>query len=171
LGSVQKTISVSDSSNPTPTPFDFTLTVPINSKGSVKGIELAYEQPIYGNFGFQGNYTYTDGTAQGHLPLVGCSRNTYNAGVYFENDMFNARVSYNRRSAFYSGLDRSTAYYQAATGDVSASLGYTINKSFGVTLEGRNLNNPHLKYYAADNQPRAYYNNGRQYYLTAHYTY
>ena len=171
LGTVNKTIAVTDSTNPTPTPFDFTLTVPINSSGSVKGIELAYQQPIYGNFGVEGNYTYTDGTASGHLPLVGCSRNTYNATAYFENDMFNARVSYNRRSAFYSGLDRSTAYYQAATADLTASLGYTINKSFGITLEGRNLNDPHLKYYAADNQPRAYYNNGRQYYLTAHYTY
>ena len=171
LGSVHKTLTVSDSTNPTPTPFDFTLTVPINSSGTVKGLELAYEQPIYGNFGFQGNYTYTDGMASGHLPLVGCSKNTYNASVYFENDSFNARVSYNRRSAFYSGLDRSTAYYQGATGDVTASLGYTINKSFGITLEGRNLNNPHLRYYANADQPRAYYDNGRQYYLTAHYSY
>jgi iron complex outermembrane receptor protein len=91
--------------------------------------------------------------------------------VYFENDQFNAKVSYNRRSAFYSGLDRSSAYYQAATGELTASVGWTISKNLGVTLEGRNLNDPHLKYYSSDNQPRAYYNNGRQYYLTAHYTY
>ncbi len=171
LGTVHKTISVSDSTFPNGTPVDFALSVPINSTGSVKGIELAYEQPLFGNFGFQGNYTYTDGIAAGHLPLVGCSRNTYNASVYFENDMFNAKVSYNRRSAFYSGLDRSTAYYQAATGDLTASVGWTISKNFGVTLEGRNLNDPHLKYYSSSSQPRAYYDNGRQYYLTAHYTY
>ena len=171
LGSVHKTIAVSDQNNPTPTPFDFTLTVPINSSGNVKGLELAYETPIFGNFGFQGNYTYTDGMASGHLPLVGCSKNTYNGRVYFENDSFNASVSLNHRSSFYSGLDRSTAFYQSGTTDVSASFGYTINKSFGVTVEGRNLNNPHLKYYADQNQPRAYYDNGRQYYLTAHYTY
>ena len=80
-------------------------------------------------------------------------------------------MSYNRRSAFFSGLDRSTAYYQAATGDLTASVGWTINKHFGVTLEGRNLNDPHLRYYASSTQPRAYYDNGRQYYLTAHYSY
>ena len=171
LGTVHKTISVSDSTFPTGVPVDFSLSVPINSTGSVKGIELSYQQPLFTNFGFEGNYTYTDGMAAGHLPLVGCSRNTYNASVYFENDMFNAKVSYNRRSAFYSGLDRSSAYYQAATGELTASVGYTISKNFGVTLEGRNLNDPHLKYYATSNQPRAYYDNGRQYYLTAHYTY
>ena len=171
LGTVHKTISVSDSSNPTPTPFDVALTVPINSSGSVKGIELAYEQPIWGNFGFQGNFTYTDGIAAGHLPLVGCSRDTMNGRLYYEDDMFNASVSYNRRSEFYSGLDRASAYYQGATADVSASLGWTITKNFGLTFEGRNLNDPHLKYYAAQNQPRAYYDNGRQYYVTAHYTY
>jgi iron complex outermembrane receptor protein len=171
LGSVHKTIVVSDQSNPTPTPFDVTLTVPINSSGSVKGLELAYEQPIFGNFGFQANYTYTDGIASGGQPLVGCSKNTYNGRVYFENDMFNASVSFNHRSSFFNGLDRSTAFYQSGTNDVSASFGYTITKNFGLTLEGRNLNNPHLKYYADANQPRAYYNNGRQYYMTAHYSY
>jgi iron complex outermembrane receptor protein len=36
-----------------------------------------------------------------------------------------------------------------------------------VNLDGHNLNNPTLKYYALDTtQPRAFYRNGRQYYLT-----
>ena len=55
--------------------------------------------------------------------MVGASKNTYNLGGYFENDLFNARMSYNHRSAFYSGLDRETAFYQAAIGDLSAALG------------------------------------------------
>jgi iron complex outermembrane receptor protein len=171
LGTVHKTISVSDSTFPTGTPVDFALSVPINSTGSVKGLELAYTQPIFNNFGIEANYTYTDGKASGGQPLVGCSKDTYNLSGYFENDMFNAKVSYNRRSAFFSGLDRSSAYYQAATGELTASVGWTISKNFGVTLEGRNLNDPKLRYYASPTQPRAYYENGRQYYLTAHLSY
>jgi len=38
------------------------------------------------------------------------------------------------------------------------------------TLDGLNLNNPKLKYYALNrDQPRAFYQNGRQYYFTVHF--
>jgi len=75
-------------------------------------------------------------------------------------------VAYNYRSAFYSGLDRSTAFSQGAVGTWAASLGYTVNDHFSMTLDGMNLNNPTLKYYALNlDQPRAFYKNGSQYYL------
>jgi hypothetical protein len=60
---------------------------------------------------------------------------------------------------------------QGAGGDLSASVGWTFSKYLNVTLEGRNLNKPILRYYTLDNQPRASYSNGAQYYLTAHFTY
>jgi iron complex outermembrane recepter protein len=85
---------------------------------------------------------------------------------YFENKMFNARVSYTYRSAFYSGLDRSTAFSQDKIGTLSAALGYTMNDHFSITFDAMNLNNPTLKYYALNqDQPRAFYKNGSQYYL------
>jgi iron complex outermembrane recepter protein len=76
-------------------------------------------------------------------------------------------VSYNYRSAFYSGLDRSTAFSQDSVGTLAASLAYIVNDNFSVNLDGQNLNNPTLKYYALNtDQPRAFYKNGRQYYLS-----
>jgi iron complex outermembrane receptor protein len=37
-------------------------------------------------------------------------------------------------------------------------------------LEGQNLNNPTLKYYALnEDQPRAFYKNGTQYYLSVRF--
>jgi iron complex outermembrane recepter protein len=161
--------------NGAPVPYD--LTVPVNAKGRVDGMELAYQQAITDNFGFAGNYTYADGKqtsavlptatgAPGDNRLVGSSKNTYNVSGYFENKMFNARVAYIYRSSFYSGLDRSSAFTQDAIGTLSASLGYTMNEHFSITLDGMNLNNPTLKYYAANQtQPRAFYKNGSQYYL------
>jgi iron complex outermembrane receptor protein len=158
-------------------PVDYNLTVPVNAKGRVDGVELAYQQAFTDNIGFIGNYTYADGKQTSLVPpnptggpgddrLVGNSKNTYNASVYFENSMFNARVAYIYRSAFYSGLDRSTAFSQDAIGTLSASLGYTMNEHFSITLDGMNLNNPTLKYYALNTtQPRAFYKNGSQYYL------
>lgn len=147
---------------------DYLLTVPVNTKGKVKGLELAYEQPIFGNFGVAANYTYADAKESNGAPLVGASKNTYNLSAYFENDKFNARLSYNYRSAFYSGLDRSTAFYQAAVDNVAASLGYKVNDNFSVTFDAHNLNNAKLKYYALnEDQPRSIYQSGRQYYLNA----
>ncbi|HEY1874800.1 MAG TPA: TonB-dependent receptor [Steroidobacteraceae bacterium] len=154
----------------------YLLTVPINTKGRAQGIEVAYQQ-AFGNFGINVNYTYTDakqtegvpttGPTAGDSRLVGASKNVYNASGYYENAHFSARVSYTWRSAFYSGLDRSTAFTQDDFGTLSATLAWLFNQNLSVNLDGFNLNNPTLKYYALDTtQPRAFYRNGRQYYLT-----
>jgi iron complex outermembrane receptor protein len=160
----------------------YLLTVPVNAKGRAQGVELAYQQ-AFGDFGIDLNYTFTDAkqTEQGaQLPaqpgvpppvpdtrLVGASKNTYNIGGYYENAHFSARVTYNYRSAFYSGLDRTTAFSQDSIGTLAASFAWYVNQNWSLNLDGQNLNNPTLKYYALNtDQPRAFYKNGRQYYLT-----
>jgi iron complex outermembrane recepter protein len=179
-GNVTKSyVTYSTVFNGTPEPYD--LTAPINAKGRVEGAEFAYQQAFTENFGFIGNYTYADGKQTSNLTtvdpvtklqttadgrLVGTSKNTYNVQGYFENKSFSARVAYTYRSSFYSGLDRSTAFTQYNIGTLSASLGYTMNDHFSITLDAMNLNNPTLKYYALNqDQPRAFYKNGSQYYL------
>jgi iron complex outermembrane receptor protein len=157
---------------PNGTLVPYLVTVPVNAKGRVAGTEIAYQQAFTDNFGFIGNYTYADGkqtslVTTGDARLVGTSKNTYNVQGYFENKYFSARVAYTYRSAFYSGLDRNTAFTQDKIGTLSASLVYNISENFAVTLDGQNLNNPTLKYYAlGEYQPRAFYKNGSQYYLT-----
>ncbi len=155
--------------------LNYILSVPLNSKGKVSGLELAYQRALTDHFGLAANYTYTDGKqTSGVAPggddrLVGTSKNTYNINGYYEDAHFSARVAYNYRSSFYSGLDRSTAFSQDSIGYLSASLAYTYNENYSVTLDGQNLNNPTLKYYALNStQPRAFYENGRQYYLNLH---
>lgn len=55
-------------------------------------------------------------------------------------------------------------------GTLSASVNYKVTDKFTVSLDGLNLNDPTLKYYGdTKEQPRAFYSNGRQYYLTARY--
>jgi iron complex outermembrane receptor protein len=171
-GSVNKSYVTYSTVFPNGTVEPYNLTAPINAKGRVDGVEFAYQQAFTENFGFIGNYTYADGKqtslvgTDGNNRLVGTSKNTYNVQGYFENKSFSARVAYTYRSAFYSGLDRSSAFTQDSIGTLSASLGYTMNDHFSVTLDAMNLNNPTLKYYALNqDQPRAFYKNGSQYYL------
>jgi len=155
--------------------LNYLLTVPINSTGHVRGVELAYVQEITNNVGVNINYTWADGKQTSDITnnderLVGTSKNTYNASVYYEDPMFTARVTYTFRSAFYAGLDRSTAFTQDDLATLGASFGMNIDKHFSVTLDGMNLNNPTLKYYALNtDQPRAFYKNGTQYYLNLRY--
>ncbi|NDK39428.1 TonB-dependent receptor [Pseudoxanthomonas gei] len=145
---------------------NYLVTSPINAPASAKGIELSWEQPLGEHFGFNTNYTYTDAEEDDGDPVVGASRNTFNLVGYFENEHFNARVAYNYRSHFYSGLDRRSAFNQDDTQSVSASVGWTFNDMVSVSLDGMNLSNEKLKYYADNkDQPRGIYNNGRQYYL------
>ena len=146
---------------------NYLVTSPVNTKGSVKGAEFAVEQPIGENFGISANYSYTDAKEDSGRPLVGASKNVFNLIGYFENEKLNARIAYNYRSHFYNGLDRRSAFNQDDTRSVSASVGWTFNEHFAISLDGMNLTKEKLKYYAENkDQPRGIYNNGRQFYLT-----
>ncbi|HZF16007.1 MAG TPA: TonB-dependent receptor [Steroidobacteraceae bacterium] len=160
---------------PTGADVPYLLTVPVNAKGRVQGFELTYKQAFLENFGIDANYTYADGkqtslVTNGDDRLVGTSKNTYNLSGYYENAHFNARVTYTYRSAFFSGLDRNSAFSQDDIASLAASLGYTLNDHLSFTLDGQNLTNETLKYYSLNkDQPRAFYKNGAQYYFNVRF--
>jgi iron complex outermembrane receptor protein len=148
----------------------YLVSVPVNSDGSVTGFELVYEQPIGESFGVNANYTYSDGKtahtwADGSNNLVGTSKDTYNVGIYFENQMFSARANYSYRTSFLIGLSGANPYYQDDFGTLSLALNYKPTEWMSVSLDALNLNNPELTYYQSATAPTAFYNNGRQFYL------
>ncbi|MCE4558202.1 TonB-dependent receptor [Pelomonas cellulosilytica] len=151
-------------------PFD--LTTQINKKGSVTGMEFAFETPVWSNFGIGANYTYADAhDASGHV-LRGAVKHTANLNGFYENDQFSARINYGYNSDNFLGRDRGTDYFQRGVGVLSASVGYKLNEHFALSLDAQNLNDPTLKYYGDfKSEPRAIYKNGRQFYLTARIKY
>ena len=63
-----------------------------------------------------------------------------------------------------SGEDKSTI---RDGGAMNIGIVTAFNDMLSLSLDGENLNNPTLKYYALNqDQPRAFYKNGSQYYLT-----
>ncbi|HEL3176072.1 MULTISPECIES: TonB-dependent receptor [Stenotrophomonas] len=155
---------------------EYDISRPKNADGKVRGIEVAYEQPIGEYFGVNANYTYADGStehtwADGTDNLLGTSKNTYNVGAYFENDTFGARVSYTRRSSFLIGLSGANPYYQDDFGTLSASLSYKATDWLSISFDALNLNNPTYKYYQTAAIPTSFYSNGRQYYLNFRFKY
>ncbi|ELX08608.1 TonB-dependent receptor [Janthinobacterium sp. HH01] len=147
--------------------FDsYAISSPTNNTAKNKGVELAYQQHLFGGVGVVANYTYTDGAAGDGKPVVGNSKNTYNAETYYEDDRLSARLAYTYRSSFSGGLYNSFPQVMAGTGNLAASVSYKINENLSITFDALNLNNAVLRYYGENkDQPIASYSNGRQYYL------
>lgn len=144
----------------------YAISSPVNTSGEVKGVELQVQQPLPYNFGFQANATYVSSKDRDGNPLVGTSKWTANLVGYYENDWMSARLAYTFRSHFYVGLDRSAAENQDNYGSLDGSLNFNVSKNIAITLDGLNLTNEKLKYYADNKtQPRAVYKNGRQAFL------
>jgi iron complex outermembrane receptor protein len=147
----------------------FTISSPTNVSGELKGIELQVQQPLPYNFGFQTNFTYVDGEDAKGQPLVGTSKVTYNAVLYYEVPRFNVRLAYTYRSHYFVGLDRASAENEAGNGQLDASANVNITKNVTFSVEALNLTDSLLKYYAANpTQVRAVYENGTQVYAGVH---
>jgi iron complex outermembrane receptor protein len=145
----------------------YNITKPINVGAKNQGVEFGYQQPLFGNFGVNANYTYANGSVDGGGEMSGNSKNTYNLEGYYEDDKLSARVAYSYRSSFYGSYDRGVKMHMDDVGTLAASINYKINDTFTISLDGLNLNNPTLKYYGdTTEQPRAFYSNGAQYYVT-----
>lgn len=134
--------------------------------GEVQGFELGYQQQftflpgLWSGFGVNANYTYADSEQPNGNPLLNISENTLNAQVYWENEVFQARLAYNYRDDFLFteeetrvanvgalGLNSSTNdptsasfdptagnNYRDARGQLDASASWNINDRY--TLVG-----------------------------------
>src|SRR5262249_44084005 len=61
FGSVNQNILTYSSQTPQGAVIPYVLSVPVNAKGRVQGLELAYQQALTEHFGINANYTYADG--------------------------------------------------------------------------------------------------------------
>jgi iron complex outermembrane receptor protein len=152
---------------------NFTITGPVNGPGGTnKGIELDWQQPIGYGFGVIANYTYSDAKNRNGGPIDGNSKNTYNLTGYFENKLLSARLAYTFRSKFQSGIDRATPMWQDNYGQLDGSLIVHLTKYLDLTADAQNLLNHKLYYFVGDPSiPRAYYNNGRTFWVGAKATF
>ena len=144
---------------------------PAATTGRSRGLELGYEQPVWGGFGVSANYTYANAKEANGNPMLGASKNSYNLGAYYEDEAFSARLAYAHRSASRVGLYGLSQNYLAASGTLAASANYKLNDTVTLTFEGLNLNKPVTRFYNAANATvpfdatTALYSSGRQFYL------
>ncbi len=142
----------------------YNITSPVNTSGHSEGLEFQWEQPIYGGFGIQTNFTYADGVDNNGGPLMGDSKVNFNVTAYYEDERFSTHLNYGYRSKMLVGLDRSSAEYQSPGDWLNGSVQYSLTDNMTVTFDALNILNRKLRYTQGAGDPRAIYDNGRQLY-------
>ncbi len=145
--------------------YDFDVYQPVNAEGSyeVDGWELVAQLPLgmvhpaLEGFGINANYTMLDSSLAGEsdlgikTPMPGLADKVYNFTAYFENDRFDARVSYNHKSAYVESIGYNLyPIWRDAYGQVDVSIGYRINDVVKLTLKGINLTDEATTGYTMD---------------------
>ncbi|GAA0565089.1 TonB-dependent receptor [Rhizomicrobium electricum] len=144
----------------------WTFSYPINTPGGpVKGIEINYQQPFtflpgpFDRFGAIFNltlvtskikYLNASGAVSAVDQLTNLSQRSWNATLYYEDDALSARVSAAYRSKYLTqvpGRNGSDVEGTAPTLNVDASITYTIDENWALTLEGLNLTNQRQSQY------------------------
>ncbi len=162
----QGTSSGSYYNNKRETFTDYLITSPYNTSGRNRGVELSWQQPFLDNFGMLVNYTYADGELDDGGELLNSSKNTYNVTGYFENERFSARLAYNWRSKYKAGVDRGASQHVDDMPSLAASVNVKLTDKLTLTFDALNLTNETIKMYAEnEDRPRAFYSNGRTFYL------
>lgn len=157
----------------------YIVSSPVNaSNATVNGVSLGFQTPIWGGFGILTNYTFADakgGTGENgavlNLPYL--SKHTINVIPYFEKGPFQARVSWNWRSHYFTGIgrldsvDSTDGYHQ-----LDASISYKINDHFTVQANAQNLlDSTYYSYSGSKSAPTAFYKNGRVFAATAQFSF
>jgi len=115
--------------------------------GVSQGVEAYAQHTFDFGLGFQANYTYNDtnqaavelnGQQIAESPLVGSARNQANFTVFYENDTFLARASYNRRGEVVGGLHNGHTIYSEPYAQLDLNASYNITDA--LTLTGSVLN-------------------------------
>jgi iron complex outermembrane receptor protein len=137
----------------------YTVTVPVNgdSKVTINGVEVGGQYVLdflpgpLGNLGVIANYTYSKDSGYadrdlftgGPLSFPGLSRHSYNVSGFYEDSVFNARISYNWRSKYLitSRGRGNNPEFGEAYGQWDASAGVNLTDNVSLFFEGVNLFN------------------------------
>jgi TonB-dependent receptor len=153
---------------------------PYNSDSAdVRGAEISYQRFFDGlpgawrGLGLQANYTYVDSRTMdrrlnAEVPLQNLSRHSANLVGLYEHGKVSARLAYNWRSRYLSGVTSFVNVgveraYTGAYGWLDASLAYRFDARVSVTLEAGNLTGTvRRSYYGVPTRPQSAWVNDRQ---------
>ena len=148
----------------------YNVSQPVNgAKAKVNGVLVSGQAEIWGGFGLQANYSYQDSDTSSvdvsgaalNLPYL--SKHTVNVIPYFESGPFQARLSYNYRTAYFRTIGRLGSREMVAPyNQLDASASLAITNGIILSVNAQNLlDETYLQYNATKDRPTAFYKNGR----------
>ncbi len=130
---------------------------------TIDGIEFQVQHVMDNGFGGYFNYTYTDvgnavideavavvddagnitgaTLAERTVRFPNTSKNSYNLGVFYETDLYSARVNYNYRSEYFIAAAEIGDNYRDEQSQLDAQLSYKLTDEITLKLEALNLTN------------------------------
>jgi TonB-dependent receptor len=122
----------------------------VNGRNAVsQGVEAYAQYTFDFGLGFQANYTYNDtnlaeviapnGDLLGKTPLPGSAKNQSNFTVFYENDKFLARASYNRRGERVGSQHNGLSTYAEPYQQIDLNFGYNILENLSLNASVLNL--------------------------------
>jgi iron complex outermembrane receptor protein len=146
------------------------VTRPYNAPNGadIQGLELQWQQELGMGFGIVTNYTLTDVDVPAleggqKLKLPGNSEDQMNASVYYEDDSFSVRLSYNYRSEAYGGLTSGSQIVTDKYDQWDATANWAATEQINVFLTAVNITNEVIYQNTDDGIPIGFYENGARY--------
>lgn len=174
--------------------YTYQVTRPVNGdNGKIKGFEVGantffdFLPGWLSGFGTQANFTFVDSKAPSPgatdtsgnrllVPLEQLSKYSYNVIGFYDRGPLSARAAYNWRSKYVvttaGNGSGNLPIFNAARGQLDASITYTVAPHFALTVDGTNLTNTENRtYYGIASRPQSYVLNDRRISVIARLTY
>lgn len=148
-----------------------------------QGVEAYAQHTFDFGLGLQANYTYNDTNMAavvvgdqsiGESPLVGSAKNQSNVTVFYENDRFLARASYNRRGEVVGGLTSGFNVYSEPYDQIDLNVGFNITPELTATGSVLNVTRSEQRTHLGNDTRDRFLGNtysGRIFYLGLTYTF
>jgi iron complex outermembrane receptor protein len=134
--------------------------------GEIQGLEVGYQNTLWGNFGVQMNYTYADGSTDEGLQIPFSSKHTVNLTPFYDDGRLNARLTYGWRSKYFREIGRNgVAITNDEYASLDASFGWRLTDNIELTAQLLNiLDETHYEYAGDESRPLNIYKHGRRYF-------
>ncbi|WP_299585854.1 TonB-dependent receptor [uncultured Microbulbifer sp.] len=162
--------------------WNVNMSMPVNgTDASAQGAELFVQYAFDNGFGVFANYTYTD-TELANLDLesgetikteiAGTSKDQYNLSVYYENNDFSVRASYNYRSAYADGYSNGVNTFTDEYDQLDVNASYRLMENLTLTASIINLTEEKVdRYWGEENRVLGSAYSGRRAYMGLTYSF
>lgn len=164
------------------TPVDFSRPENVPDSTIIQGVELLYQQPLdfiaegagllFNYSKIKGDTSFMAGDVEVPSNIVGLSENNYNFVLYYENDDFSVRGSWNFRDDFVTNSccrnNQPLLRTREGSGQLDLSATYNLPFSDNLTLsfEAINVNeNDEYTYFGNTSQLQRLIGSGRQFFF------